>query len=222
MFLTSRITVLITQLKSGSGEHLPNEFSETGLGLTWQHLITLINTLWGLQNANRAAPQRGEPQRDRWVLYLLFLYPVISRGYLKPSVLLEKKNVFLLFKTHTHMPWMTIQAVKPSKIRLPGIALLEWSSGKEMGFAQLLLWHYPLQHNAQTIPLLKRKPTYDLWQKLWHSNTVWMTEVNGRLGLLPQRRELKKGYLSLLHHWGISLRGIHPYATFSGYSTWLL
>lgn len=106
MFLTSRITVLITLLKSGSGEHLPNEFSETGLGLTWQHLITLINTLWGLQNANRAAPQRGEPQRDRWVLYLLFLYPVISRGYLKPSVLLEKKMYFFYLKhTHTCHEW---------------------------------------------------------------------------------------------------------------------
>ena len=55
---------------------------------------------------------------------------------------------------------MTAEAMKPHKIGLPGISLL---SPKEMVVLPwLFLWQYCLQHNAQTLPLLKKKATHYL------------------------------------------------------------
>ena len=105
---------------------------------------------------------------QQWVLYLLFLYIVISRAYLKFSI-------FPLIKTHTHTPCISIQAMKPPKTRHPGISPLGWSSTKDMtrttpsrpASHPVCLWQYSFQHAAQRFPLSKRKTTYIFQKRLW-------------------------------------------------------
>lgn len=206
------------------------------MDLTWQNHITLINTAWGLWNASRFPPQKQIPESktetpQQWVLYLLFLYIVISKAYLKLSI-------FPLIKTHIHTPYISIQAMKPPKMKHPGLSPLGWSSTEEMTRTMPLrpashpvcLWQYSFQHTAQRYPLSKRKTTYIFQQRLWVQalskrlklKADWKKkEKKSRWGLLPWFREedLRKGSQCSPHHGGISLT-VLP-AQCPAYSPWL-
>lgn len=183
------------------------------MDLTWQNHITLINTAWGLWNASRFPPQKQIPESktetpQQWVLYLLFLYIVISRAYLKLSL-------FPLTKTHIHTPCISIQAMKPPKMKHPGLSPLGWSSTEEMTRTMPLrpashpvcLWQYSFQHTAE-ISSFKEENYLYISAKTLGSSTEQKTEVKSRLEKkqigspsLVQRRGLEKGFPMLASLW---------------------